>query len=322
LPGYPGVPARTNDFQRLVLLFERQLVPRDFTVTESKSVVDRTGKQREIDIAVEGTVAGRRVLFAVECRDHARKQDVHWIEELMGKYAHVFANEVFAVSRSGFSRSAVALARSQLTPPIKTLSLTDALDTNWQGYFTDLHYVTLDLVMPMDEFKLDIVLSTAPHASRPELGSSGAAGLRFVSPGQDSGPTAAEIAGAIQLNEVIQTTVRRAVRPGTAATLRFDVHFPDDTRAVGGNVSLPVKEIAFEQEFRRELREIALEHGSYAGAQVAHTVIDDYFGGKAYVTLFQNDPTQATVKMSVDQHARIGPARIEVHGVNIEVYQG
>ena len=73
------MPARTNEFQRLIAVIQSHLDPGS-TVTESAMFADVvTGTSREVDIAVAGRVAGQAVTVSIECRDRSRGPDVTWI---------------------------------------------------------------------------------------------------------------------------------------------------------------------------------------------------------------------------------------------------
>ena len=48
------MPKRTNEFQQLIKLIEKQLSSKDISIEESKFLEDfRTGRQREVDIYLE-----------------------------------------------------------------------------------------------------------------------------------------------------------------------------------------------------------------------------------------------------------------------------
>jgi hypothetical protein len=105
------MPKRTNEFQRLIAAIERELAPLGAVVTESKLVKDlRTGTEREVDIAIESTVAQHSIMITIGCRDHGRPADIQWIDALVGKYRDLPVDKVVAVSRSGFSKIATQRA--------------------------------------------------------------------------------------------------------------------------------------------------------------------------------------------------------------------
>jgi hypothetical protein len=123
------VPKRTNDFQALIALIERQLAAAGVRVVESEMLTDRlTGAQREVDICVHATVSGKDVTLALECRDHKRKADQTWIDGLVGKYTNLPVHKVIAVARGGFAETARDAAEKAR---IQTLSLEEATAANW-----------------------------------------------------------------------------------------------------------------------------------------------------------------------------------------------
>lgn len=123
------VPKRTNDFQALIALIERQLAAPGVRVVESEMLADRlTGERREVDVCVYATVSGKSVTLALECRDHKRKADQTWIDTLRGKYANLPVDKVVAVARGGFAKTARAAAEKAR---IQTLTLEEATSANW-----------------------------------------------------------------------------------------------------------------------------------------------------------------------------------------------
>ena len=88
------MPKRTNDFQVLIALVERQLAASGVRVVESDILADRlTGELREVDVWVHATVSGKDVTLAPECRDHKRKADQTWIDTLRGAAARLGGRE-------------------------------------------------------------------------------------------------------------------------------------------------------------------------------------------------------------------------------------
>jgi hypothetical protein len=65
------MPARTNDFQKIVLLLHQQLSPVGSQIAESNMVRDPdTGHLREVDITVQYDTAGEPLVLCIEYRDH------------------------------------------------------------------------------------------------------------------------------------------------------------------------------------------------------------------------------------------------------------
>ncbi len=123
------MPKRTNDFQALIDLVERQLAAPGVRVVESEMLADRlTGERREVDVCIHAVVSGKKVTLALECRDHKRKADQVWIDSLRGKYLNLPVDKVIAVARAGFAKTARAAAEKA---GIQTLTLEEATSANW-----------------------------------------------------------------------------------------------------------------------------------------------------------------------------------------------
>ena len=154
------MPARSNEFQKLVLLV-KQHVAGGATVTESKFLADRaTGADREVDICIEGAVGGHEVVISVECRDRARRADVTWIEEMKAKHERLPTDALVLVSRSGFTSGAIAVAKSY---GIELLSISEIDGETVSQLFGELSSVwakTYDL----SPIKVTLhVSATGPH---------------------------------------------------------------------------------------------------------------------------------------------------------------
>ncbi len=106
------MPARSNDFQRLVFLVKKVLTGTNATVTESKFLNRLTSKKRkrEVDVCIEAQVGGHHVIVSIECCDHGRPADVEWVERLKAKHDALPTNTLVLASRSGFSEQAREVA--------------------------------------------------------------------------------------------------------------------------------------------------------------------------------------------------------------------
>ena len=106
------MPARSNDFQRLVFLVKKVLAGTNATVTESKFLKDlQTGDDREVDVVIEAELGGHPVTLCIECIDHTRPASVTWVEQMHSKHQRLPTGTLVLASRSGFSRKARSLAK-------------------------------------------------------------------------------------------------------------------------------------------------------------------------------------------------------------------
>ena len=88
---------------------------------------DNPKQSRQIDI----TIRRGKGVSLVECRIHKDKQDVTWIEELIGRKASLRAEAVIAVSASGFTDGAIAKAEAFGIILRDMLSLTESEIREW-----------------------------------------------------------------------------------------------------------------------------------------------------------------------------------------------
>jgi hypothetical protein len=111
---------------------------------------DNPKQQRQIDV----TVRRGDHLTLIECRIRKGRQDVKWIEELIGRRASLHAHSVIAVSASGFTSGAIRKARQHQIAVRDLRTLTDADIARW-GQSIDLsiiyyEYSNLSLTLWID----------------------------------------------------------------------------------------------------------------------------------------------------------------------------
>jgi hypothetical protein len=128
------MPKRSNQFQKIVTYISEQLAPLGATVKESVELPEKglSGVVREVDTLIEVGAGLTRVRIAVESRDRKRKDDVEWIDCLIGKYALLPVDRVLAVSNTGFSASA---KRKAEVHNIEVLSPQELVSTDWPSKF-------------------------------------------------------------------------------------------------------------------------------------------------------------------------------------------
>lgn len=124
---------RSNEFQRLITgIYDAMTSVEGGNVSESAILTEPSGIPREIDVLIEKKLYGHNLRIAVECRDRFRKDDVEWIDSLLGKYKNLEVHKIIAVSRSGFSASAKQKASDN---GIEVKTLEECLDTDWPDEF-------------------------------------------------------------------------------------------------------------------------------------------------------------------------------------------
>lgn len=100
-----------KDFEQLVARIERDAGPLGLMVTSPDRILCKiTGRKREVDASIRSRAGTTNILITIECRKRHPKQDVTWIEQLAAKRDAIGAACTIAVSSSGFSANAVAVA--------------------------------------------------------------------------------------------------------------------------------------------------------------------------------------------------------------------
>ncbi|MEQ1485549.1 restriction endonuclease [Methyloglobulus sp.] len=100
---------QTNAFQQLIHYIHEKTEGIDATITESAEIFEQNINEkipREVDILIEKEINGKNNRIAIECRDRQCKDDIQWVDCLIGKYLHLDVQKVIAVSNSGYSKAA------------------------------------------------------------------------------------------------------------------------------------------------------------------------------------------------------------------------
>jgi hypothetical protein len=135
------MPARSNEFQRMIRAIETQLAPAGARVEESVMMPDsHDGTLREVDILITVPIGEREIRIGIETRDHKRRADLAWLEQLKTKFEFLSVDRRVAVSRKGFSKAALAKAKLW---GIETMSLKSATSRNWNPALNRLSQIVL-----------------------------------------------------------------------------------------------------------------------------------------------------------------------------------
>lgn len=156
------MPRRTNPFQQLSTSIMAVFYGPDFKVVESVLARnEKTGAVRELDILITYR-QDTKTRILVECRDHQRKQNVQWIDELTGKAQSLNLRKVIAVSSSGFTKTAIAEAVER---GIETLHLREAEELDWRKWKFGLD--TFGVNIDFDLVVTGVRLIVPPNFPRP-----------------------------------------------------------------------------------------------------------------------------------------------------------
>lgn len=133
------MPKRSNEFQALIKsIYAAMSNVEGGSVTESAMLYEPNEKPREVDILIEREMYGHKLKIAIECRDRSRKDDIEWIDGLIGKYKNLKIDRIVAVSKSGFSSPAIDKARENR---IDIRTYEKLLETDWPREFYELGFL-------------------------------------------------------------------------------------------------------------------------------------------------------------------------------------
>jgi len=153
---------QTNAFQKLIHHIHSKIENTDAKVTESASLIEKNIAEpiaREIDVLIEKEVNGKIAKIAIECRDRSDKDDITWVDSLVGKYKNLDAHKVIAVSNSGFSRAAILKAKAN---GIELKTIDETLQINFGEEF---HKLGLMFISHIFELKT-VMFSFKPPAKK------------------------------------------------------------------------------------------------------------------------------------------------------------
>ncbi len=97
----------------LVVTRIQQMMDSNSTVSHNEILGDRVGNKRQYDVVIRGKFGGRPVLGVIECKDHSRRKGPGTIEAFAKKTENLGANLRLMVSRKGFTKQALKLAKHE-----------------------------------------------------------------------------------------------------------------------------------------------------------------------------------------------------------------
>lgn len=138
------MPIRSNRFQKLVHMIERQLSGKA-VVRQSVKLIDRdTQEKREVDVVIEVTSGHHKLKLGVEATSRSRKAGTPWVESMICKHQGL-SDRLILVAEQGFTQPAMEKAR---THNVDVVALEEAESLDWTklvGKYTELWFAKVDL---------------------------------------------------------------------------------------------------------------------------------------------------------------------------------
>lgn len=127
--------------EQMVRLLESGLADRECQIICRHHLTDKaTGQPREVDIYIANRIAGRLHEMVIECRHHAAKVNVMYIDQIVTKRADIGHPKVCVVSRSGFTKAALAKAARH---GILTATVAESQHPRWCAWLVEANFVEL-----------------------------------------------------------------------------------------------------------------------------------------------------------------------------------
>lgn len=274
------MPRRTNDFQTLIALIERQLAQAGVVVTESKMVKDEViGADREVDVHLVINDGRQARTVGIECVDRRRRADIDWVEGRIQKHRDLGTDHLVLVSKSGFTKVGRKKAKQH---GALTLTLERATATDWASLpksgvglrIHELQACSMRIALPYDS-QLEVEV---PKGDERQFLSAGVDLLQIVlyeANGSRLGAMKEVLEMAVAAPEVRRDFERRTPRHGDEAPLHLHLHFPqgcywvDEQGQRHGVVRLSLRGVG-----RMVKEEIPVSRGRYREALVLSGAAD------------------------------------------------
>jgi hypothetical protein len=147
-----------KELQDLVALIE-SLLDDTAEVKSPDKLLDKTsGIAREVDVSILGTIASQQILVIAGCRDHKRRVNIQYVEQVKTKRDDVGADRAMIVSRSGFTKAAHAKAKNH---NIALMTLEEAMNPSW--FDTPIFHVA-HAVVEIERFQMQVTPADANAA--------------------------------------------------------------------------------------------------------------------------------------------------------------
>jgi len=259
------MPKRSNAFQELVALLERQLAPSGATVYESKMLKDtRTGEDREVDIVIDTEVGVHPLRIGIEVIDRKRPTSSPWIESIAKKHEDLPIDKSIVVSRSGFYHPASQKAQAL---KIDTLTLKEATDLDWKAKIDRVPSVHIEsFLLP---HLTEAILFFADEDSLNTVKDLDFPNLTLYRPSGESRGTLLSFLGQFLAREDVIKALREKAFTDAATVVEGEFRLEKGSYilAKGGTQHL-ISGIAFKAKCRREINPAQLQSGRYRDTAV------------------------------------------------------
>lgn len=155
------MPIRSNRFQKLVHMIERQLSGKA-NVRQSVELLDRdTQKKREVDVVIEVTSGHHQLKIGLEAT--SGKGGTPWVESMIFKHQEGgLSDRLILVAEQGFTQPAMKKAR---THGVDVVALEEAESLDWTklvGKYAELWFAKVDLTFKEVSLTTKVIPNSEP----------------------------------------------------------------------------------------------------------------------------------------------------------------
>ncbi len=285
------MPKRSNDFQDLIELLERQLAPRGATVHASHLLRDaRNGEEREVDIVIETKSGIHPVRIGVEVIDRKRPASSPWIEAMRQKHEDLAIDKSIAVSRSGFYRPALKKAEALR---IDALTLREATELDWTAKIDAIPFIHLESFMLPRLTKVTVAFSEEGPA--PGLEACHLRDLVLYTPSGTPRGSVVSFLEQILTYENTLKALRERAFSDAGTIVEGEIRLEKGSYALGPDgARYAVVALSFRAKCRKDRVEMNMQKGRYRDAAVV-MASQKLFGRPIQIVLSQTktdaDPT-------------------------------
>jgi len=260
------MPRRTNQFQDLIDLLERQIAATSASVEASKLFTDGvTGEEREVDIVIEHKSGIHPVCIGIEVIAHKRPASSTWIEAISAKHRDLPIDKSIAVSKSGYYKPALRKAEAL---NMDALTLREATELDWPSKLDSIPRVRIEAFLV--PYLTHVSLVFYKEESLRKFSGVDMWNLPlFTSNGKSRG-TVKELLDNLLASREFIAAVKQKAYTDSATAINAELRFEDGSYAESHDHHRhPLRSVKFEATCKRVVSDAALQKGRYRDVAVA-----------------------------------------------------
>jgi len=235
---------------------------------------------------------------SVECtrRNSSRPATVEWVEQMWGKHHSLTTDKLILVSKSGFTRPALAKAK-WLGIGIYTLAEAEKLD--WQSVIRNFKEMPVISILLPYVTKCDVIIDDDTEEELDPEKLKLPESILFAPDGKEIGNPLTFVKKLLAKPELLKKL--EEMPPSGSMGIRFEHKFIQGVYLIDGTgTKRPVFSLQVEAKFRKEESTIKLEQASYGDIAVAHGEGQTFFGRPTQIVFTQQPNNNPSVVIKIN----------------------